>query len=277
MASLPPHSSDDPFPNYEHQFSDRIRKVAKGGGRPAGSGTPSANGSGRGAGALGGIIIAVIVVVGRIALNSNRPNPPALDPGAPQRRLDDLLRAQQAIKPPVVFPPAQHVPGAAFWLNQNLRLEAADVPLLRGLCYRVHQESRQPGPTPGKQIFSHLDGRARDLLRRAAFGEELGKQADEFFEALNETLGNHNLYDRAAFAGLPVPPEAILLAIDGIDQLNLPAGELLRANRALLEVAYPRQVLSVLLREPRTAQDQKRYVDSARHDLAEARRKYEGR
>jgi hypothetical protein len=233
------------------------------------------------------VILFVIASILRIATGNHRPTTTkpvaAFHPTVDQKRLDDILRAQREmvqrpiIVPPVVPGPMVPVPANDPPANDPHRLHKDDVPLLAGLCYRIDRESRQRGPAPGKKICEVLDRPGRDLLRRAADGADLGGQADDLLEALNEVLDSSNLYDAAAFAGFWMPAEAGILQFGGAAAKDLPPGVLLRANRALLEAAYPQQILPARLPRPLTERDRMVYDLAAHADLAEARRKYEGK
>ncbi len=265
-----------PDPNwYERQFGDRVRSIRKGGGS-GGSG----GGSRWNSGAAAGIIVAIVLAILRIAGSSSRHTPtPHFDPPAfNPHALDDLDRIQKQIQDlqfqpapiPDVPPVMPDVPA-----DDASLLTEEEVPLLAGLCYRIDQEGQQPQATPGKHIGSLLDREALPLLRRAAAGAELNPaERDQLLDSLNELIDAPQLYDAVSFADIPGVADLRLRHWnDDGNKLNI----IRRFNRALLEAAYPRQIVPVRLKDNLDEDTRRAWQDRARADLAAAKKQYGSR
>jgi hypothetical protein len=262
---------------YDQQFGDRIREVSKGGGNPGRGGGSNWNGR-----AGIGIAVGVIVVILRLVLAVSRtssstpsytytpPPPPQFngenfderfakgDKDDQQKRLNEILRQMMDGKP-VEVPQAALPQGVAL---EGDALRVDEVPLLQGLCYRIHQERLRAEPTPGGRICQFLDADARKLIARSAGGGALdADEKEELLEALNELLPRQDLYDAAAFGkfepGMPGP---------------VPISQY---NRLLLEKCYPRQIVPLSERGQLDAGARGKWIDRARADLDAARKQYE--
>jgi hypothetical protein len=283
-------AADDDVPlrdaahHYERQFGAKIRQVQKPGARPpAGSG--GTGGSGTGRGALWAVLVLVFIVI-RVVIgvssSSSRHSTPSFNFTPPpqidfeqQRKvfaeLDKLQKdaeQQRQARRPLV--PALLDEGPAL----SYRFEEGDVPLPEGLCYRISQEARGANVTPGSRLAAFLDARGRDLVGRAARGEQLAAaEVAALRAALNAVLDRRELYDERYFRGLDLPPEAQALAAKCAGLAGrVDVAEVRKLNRLALEAAYPRQIVAAELRgviPPPIEQE------AARADLAEARRKYE--
>jgi hypothetical protein len=276
MASNIPLPSGEGSPNYyQQQFGERIRSIRKGGGGSGG-------GSRWNGGAAIGIGVGVLIAILRIANSSSHhtppprfQSPPAFNPDA----LDDLDRLNKQLQdlqvPPVPFPNVQQPVMPDVPADDPNLLTEEEVPLLAGLCYRIDQESRQPQATPGKHICSLLDGEALRLLRRAAAGAELNAdERNQLLDALNELLDNPKFYNAASFRLVPGVATMRLWGRD--DGGNAPKG-VRRFNRALLEAAYPKQIIPVRLKDNLDDDDLRAWKDRAREDLASAKKQYGSR
>jgi hypothetical protein len=185
--------------------------------------------------------------------------------------MDDFARLQkQRLFPPGAFPGLPDDPNS---------LTEDEVPLWEGLCYRIDQECRTLRPSPGRQICSLLEDDPLKLLRRAAGGGRDALDDDErgdLLEALNEVLANAKLFDPAAFRGLPVHPGAAELrdrATKG-GAFPIEEKEVRQVNRALLEAAYPEQIIPARLKCQLGDQARKAWKDRARRDLEATRKQY---
>jgi hypothetical protein len=270
-------SSGLPEPNhYEKQFGDRIRGIRKGG--------PSGGGARWNGGAIAGILIGVLIAVMRIASNSSSPptprwqvpqafNQPPMDDRARFERALQELR-NQGILPPDAFPGLPGVPDVP--PDDLNALTEGEVPLWEGLCYRIHQESLKPQPSPGRQICSLLDEDQLTLLRRAARGAQLDDdERGDLLEAFNDLLDNFKLYDADAFrkvalAGGPLDPRNVNPGVEMEKTIR-------RINRALLEGAYPEQIVPARLKDRLDERSRNLWMDRARRDLEAAKKQYGSR
>jgi hypothetical protein len=181
---------------------------------------------------------------------------------APQPRLPDILGG---IDP--------------FVKEDDWLLDADDIPLPSGLCYRIVQESLGPGPAPGKRVWDNLDREGRVLVRRAADDREPNAQErGGLVKGLNAVLQEAGFYDEASFRDAPRPLKVQLAAAHwlrgGGGQADAPPrAQVIKFNRRLLEAAYPEQVIP---RSERRLDDKGRaeWLRRARRDLADARRKF---
>jgi hypothetical protein len=252
---------------YERQFGDRVRRVNKGGG------------SGRGWGGGVGVAIAIVFVLSRFLSRMSSPHyepPPAMPPVLLQPRgQDDFARIQKQMED--ALPKAMNVrdfPGPD--ADDPSFLTEDEVPLLTGLCYRIHRESLQKQETPGKQVCRLLDDKALPLLRHAASGVAfVADQRDELLEALNGVIDNPKLDAAEPFRAVKVPLEVVLLR-QRRAQGNLPDADVRRLNRALLEATYPAQIVPARFKGKLNPQTREGLRLNARNDLAEARRFFEG-
>jgi hypothetical protein len=287
--------SNTDFSNwYERQFGERVRNIAGGKGSPPPPPRKDAppSGSGRGAGAVVGILVAVGLGIFRLA-TSDRTTPSFTVPTVPRFQFDKDLRPIPGWGPqrdPMVIPPPQPWrpnpdQGPDFfgpWLGDQDPncLTEDDVPLLRGLCYRIDRERQQPQPTPGKQLWGLLDLPAQVVLRHAAGAEGTAAQKRAVLAALNQVLARPQLFDAQAFQGIELPPGGIPIPLiepaPGDADFADWQKKCLRRNRALLESAYPRQIIPVRERAGLDERGRKGWEARARKDLEAARKQYEG-
>jgi hypothetical protein len=273
--------------HYERQFGDRIRQVQKRGARPPAGGTGGSGGSGTGRGAVWAVLVLVFIVIRvviSVSSSSSRNSSPSYNFTPPRPQVDfeqqrrafaeldklqrDAEQREQGWKP---LAPAllDEGPGPSY------RFEEGDVPLPEGLCYRIVQEARGANVTPGSRLEAFLDARGRDLVGRAARGEQLGAaEVRDLRAALNAVLDKREFYDERYFRGLDLPPEAQALAAKSPARLagRVGVADVRKLNRLALEAAYPRQIVAAALRGVLGPQLEQ---ETARADLAEARRKYE--
>ncbi|HTU19276.1 MAG TPA: hypothetical protein VMG10_14545 [Gemmataceae bacterium] len=277
---------------YEQQFGNRIHQIKKGGGS-----APQRNSSGPswGGGRAGcGVVFAVIFLLRLIFLfvrtQSSTPSydysttqqPPfhvdmekRIDNFAGKGNDDEELQRilerlrQQAEKPEPDFrkPNGDEEPD----FPERLLTEA-DVPLLEGLCYRIHQESLQHGATPGKRICIPLPPPAQQRLMRAARGEQLrDDEQRKLLLALDTVLHDANLYELEAFA--KVPGARRLVQSNG--KRGNPVLGTPRFNRLLLEKCYPDQIVPWKERDLVNAWGRAQWKRRARSDLEKAQREFE--
>lgn len=267
MASNIPLPSGEGSPHYyQQQFGERIRSIRKGG----------SSGGSRWNGAAVGIGAAILIALLRIAGSSSHHTPPPRFQSPSEFNadaMDELDRAHKLLQdlqvPPVPFPGVPPVVPDVPAADPNLLTED-EVPLWPGLCYRIDRESRQPRATPGKRICELLEPGPLALLQRTAGGAELdADDRDELLEALNEVLDNPKLYDAASFRDVP-----------GVATLHLrihhvnPEKDIPQFNRALLEAAYPGQIIPVRLKDNLDEDTRRAWKDRARDDLAAAKKQY---
>lgn len=255
---------DDSRRYYEQQFGDRIRQVNKGRGTTPKSSSGGSNWSSR-AGCGGGAVAAFVIIRIVIALfrvssshssqNYSIPDPPAFQQNQELDRLLQQIREQQGGLP---VPADEGAKGIG--LIQLLGKE--DIPLPKGLCYRIHRESLRPGNSPGKHILQLLDPDARAHLIRSAEGKELLPQEEkDLLEALNDVLYENNFYDAVVFRNVPGVATWRLLGDIGSP----------RSNRQLLEKCYPQQIVPLDKRDTLTEQDRARWKKQAQEDLDKAK------
>jgi len=126
--------------------------------------------------------------------------------------------------------------GAAMWL-----LREADVRSWEGLIEKLKSQGAADAPSPGKRILALLDPEARKTLETVDTSTLLQNKAD-LLKAVNGVLKESAFYDKEAWAGIPLDGEAQPLAAE-MERGNLPASEIPRLNRRLLEAAYPREIV----------------------------------
>ncbi|MGH7172432.1 MAG: hypothetical protein ACRELF_13130 [Gemmataceae bacterium] len=277
---------------YEQQFGDRIHQIKKGGGSAPQRDSGGSNWNGRAG--CGGILAVIFIIRLIAALVSSQSSTPSYNYSPPpqqqfnddmRKQLDDLAVQDKAAdkilkdldealrqggqKNVPDFGVEDERDGAAKFL-----LTEADVPLLEGLCYRIYQESRQPGATPGKRVRALLPPSARQFLDKAARRQILrDNEREQMLEALNALLPIADLYNAASFQNVPDAPRALLNGI-GDD----PARSVPRFNRWLLEKCYPRQIVP-LTERPRLKNEWERagWKRRAQFDLELARQQYEAK
>lgn len=271
-------SSGVPDPNwYEKQFGDRVRRIRKGGGSPAGP--KRWNG-----GAVAGILIGIGIAVVRFADHSSPPTLPRFQP--PQafhaQAADEWVRIQKQLQD-MQIQPAPFPPGALPALpdappEDPNALTEDEVPLWEGLCYRIDRESRQARPTPGRHICALLEPEPLEILRRAAAGARLDEdERGELLDALNEVLVNHKLYDAESFRGIPLPAAAAALRNPAGFPFHFDDKKLRQANRALVEAAYPEQIIPVRLKNKVDGKVREEWRTRALRDLETARKQFGSR
>jgi hypothetical protein len=269
---------------YEQRFGDRIRQVRKSAGIGRGSGGSNWNGR-AGIGAI--VCIAFLVLRIFISLARNNAPPPSYTYTPPkpqafkadaevQKRLNEIhLQGDRQD-----VPPPDGLLGLAAILEVEPLLREEDVPLLQGLCYRIHRESLRPGATPGGQICKLLAPPARRLLIKAADGQPLRREEkDDLFDSLNKVLQQADFYDAAAFREVPgaVRPNRM-----GEAQPK----DTIRFNRSLLELSYPEQIRpyrerpgfnnEIVLPVDEWNRRSAEWLRRARADLDKAKREHEG-
>jgi hypothetical protein len=260
---------------YEHQFADRIRQVNKSA-RPVRNGT-GPNWSGRAGG--GGVALFVGLILVRIFIAASRsgshtPSYTYTPPPQPrfdvemQKRLNEIgIRGDQndVFVPNGLFGPA----GAGMNPQAEPRLDAADVPVLTGLCYRIQSEHLQSPRTPGGRICQLLHAGERQLLARASRAEALNEdERRDLIDALNEILAEADFFDGGSFRSVPLPADFVLR------HQQLPAqdpGAVQEFNRLLLEHCYPKQIIPLRERPTLTPQAREAWQKRALADLQQAR------
>lgn len=274
---------------YEQQFGDRIHQIKK-----AGGSAPQRNngGSGWGGGRAGcGVVFVVIFILRLIFLfvntQSSKPSQDftlpqhQFDFGEPKRlvdfpaedqdkdeiqRLQDILRQMEKQHPDAGKQNDDNFP------DPECLLTEADVPLLEGLCYRIYQESLQPGATPGNRLCTPLPPPARQRLIRAACGERLrDDEQRQLLLALETVLHDANLYDGPSFQN--VPGARVLALLNG--QRGNPVKGTPRFNRLLLEKCYPDQIVPWKERDLVNAWGRAQWIRRAQSDLEKARQQFE--
>ena len=131
------------------------------------------------------------------------------------------------------------------------RLRSGEVLDARALSHKIQEEHRGPGPSPGKQVWALLSDDLKGKLAEpdgdASTGNWPGRAYMELSNELNDVLDEPELYDRAAWAGKALDPEAERLLVRGAE--HLAGDDLARFNRLLLEAAYPNEIAHSRSRE----------------------------
>jgi hypothetical protein len=106
-------------------------------------------------------------------------------------------------------------------------------------------------PSAGKHLYGQLSSGLRDAIRKQPDAPD---GPDEFTDIywrlrneLNELLKTRNFYDRSAWDGVTLGPEATDLYQKGLDQLS--DEQLARFNRLALQAAYPEHVRKARLKQ----------------------------
>jgi hypothetical protein len=275
MPPVPPLPSGENSPDYyERMFGERVRKVVKPGGRYPTSGAKHWNG-----GTGVGIVAVVLVLALRIALGSFN-HSRSYEPPPPMPFKHGLQVLPPMMERPNLDPHVWPLPNQIPVLERpNLLIQEDDVPLLGGLCYRIHHESRQGAPTPGKCICAHLANPALNLIRRAAMGAPItNAEGGELIAALNEMLQNKVIYDQASFAKVHLPDKEVQISRKFDKGSRFKPGQLLQVNRVLLQAAYPNQILPASRTDAlRSEAMRKFWLAKATRDLDDARREFEGK
>lgn len=118
---------------------------------------------------------------------------------------------------------------------------AADPSLLReedvldwpGLLNKVRAEAAAP-PSPGKQVVAQLDQSAQKMITSVPV-ETLVENKSGLIKQINKVLASPKFYDKAAWNGKTIDKQTQ----DLLAKENLAGAGLTRANRGLLECAYP--------------------------------------
>jgi len=126
--------------------------------------------------------------------------------------------------------------GVALWL-----LREADVRSWEELIDKLKSQGASDAPSPGKRLLVLLDPDARKALETVDTSTLLQNKAD-LLKAVNGALKKPALYDKDAWAGIPLDREGQSLAAQ-LESGNLPANEIPHLNRRLLEAAYPREIV----------------------------------
>jgi hypothetical protein len=184
------------------------------------------------------------------------------------RQLRQLLedREQFPIQPGRVLPAK----------DLDVLLTPDDVPLLEGLCYRLHQESLRAEPTPGKHFLKLLDPDVLPLIVKASRGHELDRnERDEVLEGLNEVLQHNEFWNANAFARLRGMKEYVRI-LKFVQLLDAQPKALLKERRLILQLCYPLQIVPLSERNKLNAKAREDWQLRARIDLDAARRENEG-
>lgn len=259
---------------YEQKFGERIRQVNRRGGPlrdPGGS-----NWNGR-VGA--GVVIGVLFVIIRIMIAASRsgshtpsytynppPPPPQFDAEL-QRRLNEMgIRGDQKdVFAPNDMPMFGKMPEAE---EVDPLLTEADVPLLEGLCYRIHQENLRNGQTPGGRIHELLGEGARTMLDQVAQGQLLKEDVrDDLLDALNGVLKRPDMCNGRSFdnvRGFALMQMTRVRPVVG--------GDLWNYNRKVLEMCYPEQIIPLRERALLDGPTREQWRRRALLDLQKARR-----
>jgi hypothetical protein len=243
---------------YERKFGDRIRRVSKSGGTRPNSGGSNKSGC-VGAGVAVGIIIVVLRLI--IAVSNSRSGTPSYTYTPPPILKPVLAQKQEE---PELPPRFRFQPGR----NDDEReadpsLKEDDVPVLEGLCLRIHDESQEKVATPGRRIWTLLDAASRKPLAKAASGQALDPNEKlRLFGALNRILAQPVLYDGASFARIgQVEPLRLQFNINQIEKTCR------KYNRSLLEKCYPDQIMPYRERDWLTREERQAFQARAQTDL----------
>lgn len=107
-----------------------------------------------------------------------------------------------------------------------------------GLLSKVKTEAADP-PSPGKQVVSQLDQLAQKMIMSESV-ESLVKNKDALIKQINHVLESPKFYDEAAWKGIDIGRQTR----DLLAKQNPAPKDITRANRALLEAAYPGMIAS---------------------------------
>jgi len=275
---------------YEQQFGDRIHQIKKAGGsapQPSGGGS---NWSGRAG--CGGIFVVFFIIRLILLFVRTQSDTPSYNYSPPQhhqfdfgeqKRLEDLVlkdkdndelpRLEDILGPHLdKQDPDVGKPNDDKFAGPERLLTEADVPLLEGLCYRMDQESRQPGPTPGKRLCTPLPPPDQQRLIKASRGElRRDDEQRQLLRALDLVLHDAALYDGPSFEKVPGVADWVLL--NGM--IGNPAKGTPRFNRLLLEKCYPEQIVPLNQRDLINPLGRTLWKRRAKLDLDKARQKYE--
>ncbi|MBP8132611.1 MAG: hypothetical protein KA184_23775 [Candidatus Hydrogenedentes bacterium] len=116
-------------------------------------------------------------------------------------------------------------------------LRESDVQDWPGLVATLKQQAAADAASPGKHIFSLLDGETRGILTSAST-ETIVENKGRLVKTLNKVLANPKLYNEAAWSGVALSDEAKTL----LEKKDRTPEELTRLNRLLLHAAYPAHV-----------------------------------
>ncbi len=120
----------------------------------------------------------------------------------------------------------------------SARLTLQDVSDWEGWLDQVNAERQADAASPGKHLWSRLDGAERSGFSTLSEAETLvDDQKRLALNALNGLLADPALYDADAWAGMSLPAEAQDLA--AADAAALAEQDMIRRNRWLLHTAYP--------------------------------------
>jgi hypothetical protein len=122
--------------------------------------------------------------------------------------------------------------GAAAAVDPSLLAEA-DVLDWVGLLNGVRAEAAAP-PSPGKQVVAQLDPSAQKMIMSVPV-ETLVENKASLIKQINKVLASPKFYDAAAWSGKKPDKETL----DLLAKKDLAGTELTRANRGLLQCAYP--------------------------------------
>lgn len=102
-----------------------------------------------------------------------------------------------------------------------------------GLLKKVRAEAASP-PSPGKQVVAQLDQSAQKMIMSVPV-ETLVENKSGLIKQINKVLASAKFYDKAAWNGKQLDKQTQDLLAKG----NSAGADLTRANRGLLECAYP--------------------------------------
>ncbi|HUW59459.1 MAG TPA: hypothetical protein VMZ06_00520 [Candidatus Bathyarchaeia archaeon] len=122
--------------------------------------------------------------------------------------------------------------GAAAAADPSL-LREADVLDWVGLLNGVRAEAAAP-PSPGKQVVAQLDQSAQKMITSVPV-ETLVENKAGLIKQINKVLASPKFYDKAAWNGKQLDKQTQ----DLLAKTDLAGADLTRANRGLLESAYP--------------------------------------
>jgi hypothetical protein len=160
--------------------------------------------------------------------------------------------------------------------EHDVLLAQEDVPLLQGLCYRIHEECEKLAATPGKRICLLVDHSTKGLVARAAQGQALDRaEREELFAALNAVLHRTDFVDANSFRGIRGAVALVLMHGLMPDAGDKPVVNSPRFNRLILDKCYPHQIVPLHQRDQLDAFEQEQWLRRAQTDLSCARLQYE--